>query len=221
MSLSFTRFKKKKNQPEGEPIPTPSHYTIELQDPERTTSSDEVDEITSNGFVLNASENGNGKCHFDPSTHRMMKSIEHNCTADQDIYRRFKDRHSSKDSHTSGGDDSTHLPKPEPLRPDSTNSSHETSLNESLDGPMEFFTESDISAILRPDLDSTYLRSVYFNTPEKDATPPRAEPPSTLDVLPVRSKKLLQTSMISSTSGDESIGDCSLDANLTGQFYFT
>ncbi|KAK7482367.1 hypothetical protein BaRGS_00026386, partial [Batillaria attramentaria] len=44
----------------------------------------------------------------------------------------------------------------------------------------------------------------------------KAEPPSSLDVVPPRAIRLLQTSTISTISGDESIGECSLDCNLTG-----
>lgn len=45
----------------------------------------------------------------------------------------------------------------------------------------------------------------------------KAEPPSTLDVMPSRAVRLLQASTVSTISGDESIGECSLDAELTGE----
>ena len=45
----------------------------------------------------------------------------------------------------------------------------------------------------------------------------KAEPPSSLDVVPPRAIRLLQASTVSTISGDESIGECSLDCNLTGE----
>ncbi|KAK0067574.1 disks large-associated protein 4, partial [Biomphalaria pfeifferi] len=221
MGRSSSKSKKKnKNQP-GDIIPTPSHYTIELQDPEKNTSSDEVDEIT-NGFMLNSNENL-GRVGFDPSTHPMMKSIEQNTLSEQDIYRRFKERQSSREMGDTISDSDfkttpAGLAKPEPIRPTSLDNSYlDHSTSDFMDGPMDFFTESDISAILRPDLDRSYLKAAYFGTPEKkeEVSPSRVEPPKTLDVLPVRTKRLMQTSVMSSISGDESIGECSLNANLT------
>ena len=47
----------------------------------------------------------------------------------------------------------------------------------------------------------------------------KAEPPNSLDVrLMPKSIKSLQSSQISTISGDESIGECSIDPNLTGKF---
>lgn len=96
-----------------------------------------------------------------------------------------------------------------------------TVTSDTVTGRMDFFTEFDINAILHPSLDKSNVRMTNFedngkcDVPEVSLSQPT--PPTSLDIMPPRTKRLLQTSVMSSISGDESIGDCSLDANLTGK----
>ncbi|GFO02618.1 hypothetical protein PoB_002912300 [Plakobranchus ocellatus] len=132
---------------------------------------------------------------------------------------------------------SSTLARPEPLRPAAghylPSGDHKTShspTHHSLasDGPMDFFTESDISAILQA---AKFEHRSKFFEPLSPATQPEnisslehqtlthhpPSPPRSLDVdfSTSKPKKLGHLMGVSSMSGDESIGECSLDANLT------
>ena len=159
-------------------------------------------------------------------------------------------------SNSSPPEPSSKLTRPEPVRPsaghytpnyttltpkpDSKKSPPSPTHNSlSSDGPMDFFTESDISAILQAAKFET--RSKFFEplsppvqesqrqelsssslSPDQQQYDTLASPPQTLDVggfsSSKKSKKLVHLAGVGSISGDESIGDCSLDANLTGEY---
>ncbi|XP_012945947.2 putative uncharacterized protein DDB_G0277255 [Aplysia californica] len=91
---------KKATSGSAEALPVPSHYTIELQDPDRTLSSDELDQISDTGRVVNYGREpgsvANGRPSLPASTTRMIKSIQQDQTRDQDIYRKFKERQSPR-----------------------------------------------------------------------------------------------------------------------------
>ncbi|XP_046553193.1 serine/arginine repetitive matrix protein 2-like isoform X1 [Haliotis rubra] len=126
------------------------------------------------------------------STNRLMKSIERNSLSERDVYSKFKEKQSpNRPNEVSPGGG-----KPLAVRP------LQDSANESG------YNSSSIT------VDSGHISDTTYQ-PEQDRGKPN--PPKSLDVMPPRAVKALQTSVISSISGDESIGECSLDVNLTGK----
>ena len=153
-------------------------------------------------------------------------------------------------SNTSLPESSSRLARPEPVRPsaghytpDYTTPTSTTTAGSyksppspthnslSLDGPMDFFTESDISAILQAaklENRSKFFEPLSLSPQEQPESSPslsdqhhQIKPPSTLDVGGLadsgKPNKLVHLGGVGSLSGDESIGECSLDANLTGE----
>lgn len=224
MCLFLCDRNKKKNKAATES----SHYTIEPQDPEKQTSSEEMDEIA-NGFIHKSHDDvrtANGKSSVGYTTEQLTRPAEITRSPDQESpptkaqnLHQFSGINGLSLSPAAGSD---------PCKDESTPVSSpmtETIRSSTASSRMEFFTESDINAILCPSLDNQFAgRTTHSDAgikqEPKDSVHSRSTPPNSLDVMPARTKRLLQTSMMSSISGDESIGECSLDINLTGKYSF-
>ncbi|XP_041371914.1 disks large-associated protein 4-like [Gigantopelta aegis] len=131
----------------------------------------------------------NNKQLMPNSTNRMLKSIERNTLSDKDVYAKFKDKQSPSRTGevTSGG------PKPFTARP--TELGVGDRISDTSPSPEE------------------YPVTLQQSVTSSDVWKP--EPPTSLDVVPPKVMAALQMSVMSTISGDESIGECSLDANLT------
>lgn len=140
---------------------------------------------------LNQSNNSQGDgSKQTPKSALYMKSIEQTSKSDKDIYHKFKDRKKQKSGESSSSKKAVKA-SPKYSYPDSDKpSTTETSIGSSLSGEA---------------LDCETATEVH--------------PPDTLDVkLIPKSVRALQASQISTISGDDSIGECSIDPNLTGLY---
>lgn len=158
------------------------------------------------------------------STQRKLKSMEKNSFGKKDVYREFKDKRSP---HTTSAADAN---LEERYRAIKAQYKDRPSL---LDEELSFDAYDGASASPLYPTSRSGVRSESLSSPSQEEVLPlgslgagegedgsragKAEPPSSLDVVPPRAIRLLQASTVSTISGDESIGECSLDCNLTGR----
>jgi hypothetical protein len=132
---------------------------------------------------------------------------------DKDVYRQFKDKCSSPttataSSATSDATATTHITT------DTANLEERyNAIKAQYSGPSPLETELAFDAYDG----SAHHGNSHHRSELRGPRAGKVEPPSTLDVMPPRAVRLLQASTVSTISGDESIGECSLDAELTGE----
>lgn len=161
------------------------------------------------------------------SAQRKLKSMEKSSFGKKDVYREFKDKRSPHGA-SAGSIAAVDANLEERYRAIKAQYKDRPRL---LDEELSFDAYDGTSAL------STYprsgVRSESISSPSEEEVPTpetlgagegeagvragKAEPPSSLDVVPPRAIRLLQASTVSTISGDESIGECSLDCNLTGK----
>ena len=160
------------------------------------------------------------------SAQRKLKSMEKNSFGKKDVYREFKDKRSPHGAGSAAAAVDANLE--ERYRAIKAQYKDRPRL---LDEELSFDAYDGTSAL------ATYprsgVRSESISSPSEEEAPTpetlgagegeagvragKAEPPTSLDVVPPRAIRLLQASTVSTISGDESIGECSLDCNLTGE----
>ena len=184
---------------------TKSKSRSRSRDPEKRSAAAKDER---NASRPNDSGAPNNKQSVPSSANRMLKSIERNALSDRDVYARFKD----KQSPCRTGEVTHHHPGPRPVSARPTElavGDHVVYDKSSLTSPEDL----PVSSLTSPeDLPVTMSSS-------SDVA--KADPPRSLDVVAPRVVKALQTSVMSTISGDESIGECSLDANFTGESTFS
>lgn len=194
-------------QTTADSIPSPEYYSIEPRDGS-TISDDEFKQ----------------QSEMPESAQRVLKSMERNSLGKKDVYHEFKSKRSSPQSATAEANLEERYRAIKAQYSDRPPSQLEDELFDSYDGS---YSVSRAHAYQREELEPHATKEPSRVSPqlrdgadqlEGEDTGSRvikAEPPSSLDVVPPRAIHLLQTSIISTISGDESIGECSLDCNLT------
>ena len=139
---------------------------------------------------LNQSNNSNtDSSKRTPKSALYMKSIEQTSKNDKDMYHKFKDRKKQKSGEANA-----------------------TGKAVKASPKYNYYPDSD-----KPSTTETSISSLQSGDAIEMDSPVKARPPDTLDVkLVPKSIQALQASQISTISGDDSIGDCSIDPNLTG-----
>lgn len=178
------------------------------------------------------------------SAQRVLKSIEKSNISNKNIYREFKDKRSPHGSATAAGADSDLEERYRAIkaqykdRPLSYQDNETAALLDDIAAPppsrhpltrSSAFNHSDKcdsyqyqkDSLTREEgasLDAEESGNITNKSRESNNRGGKVAPPSSLDVVPPRAIRLLQASTISTISGDESIGECSLDCNLTGRY---
>lgn len=169
--------------------------------------------------VTHSNEGQHHQQPLPPSSNRILKSIEQNSLNDRDVYHRFKDRQSPNRQGEI-------IPaKPQAVKvsgevtPQSLTKQPES--GDFCDGGLSPVDNKENESFMdRPvtGVSGTTQETIHPSTSLQQRSASKPEPPHTLDVRQVpKSVKILQSSMYSSLSADESIGDCSLDVNMTGK----
>ncbi|XP_060588813.1 serine-rich adhesin for platelets-like [Ruditapes philippinarum] len=123
-----------------------------------------------------------------PKSALYMKSIEQTTKNDKDMYHKFKDRKKQKSGEANATGKAVKV------------------------SPKYSYADSD-----KPSTTETSISSLLSGDAIECDSPVKTRPPDTLDVkLVPKSIQALQALQISTISGDDSIGDCSIDPNLTG-----
>lgn len=202
LTLSDRSKKKKKKVPEL----SPGHYTIEVRDPEVHTSYLDLRD------AVNEAANGLSEGNVEADEQSSLNKQDSG--AKQDVFNSDQEWPRNKGTEpevTSISDQS---------RPDATSSPTMFSHHER----MEFFTDSNISAILRPLSEYSNSRTSHFKDngiyDPGGFSPPKEVSPCSQDVAPVQKECSVQTSVMKRVSGNESIGDCSLDIGLAGLYKY-
>lgn len=170
------------------------------------------------------------------SSQRLLKSIETTNLGKKDVYREFKDKRLPHSTNTDSElEERYRAIKAQYGGPYRPSESHE--MLESCKSQQHKSATSQTSVAktaAREITDDTRPTTDFQENPFRElsdketvsdekvdggARLSKAEPPRSLNVIPPRSVRLLQASTISTISGDESIGECSLDFNLTGKLY--
>lgn len=165
-----------------------------------TRSQDSLDYLSADreaGFVQEDKQN-----QMPTSSNRILKSIEQNTITERDVYQRFKEKQSPKSSSESSQlqGEVHRQSRPQAMR---------------------------ATAALSPpgtDKENLSQADAPSSSGEQSVAEPltRVDPPSSLDIRVVaKSPRVLQSSMLSALSNEDSIGECSLDNTLTGEWDFS
>ncbi|XP_070182881.1 uncharacterized protein, partial [Littorina saxatilis] len=154
------------------------------------------------------------------SAQRKLKSMEKDSLGKKDVYREFKDKRSPQGSGSAADASLEERYRAIKAQYGDRRPMDEDFSFDAYDGAVASpLYPSSKSGVRSQSLKSEpHLTLGHKSAPAKAEDVGRAvkaEPPSSLDVVPPRAIRLLQASTISTISGDESIGECSLDCNLT------